>query len=128
MGYSNYGVSPEFAISGEDFQWINRFVPTEVDIEGVKPPEVGNGVAYSNAMNLWVQPWAYWNYEKITEPKYDGICQYFGRVSNKPDLIKDYHMIGIMRNVDVMIEPSVRFNIQCTVEAVLPQGPTTPTE
>jgi hypothetical protein len=122
------GTSPLITISAEEMSLTNVHNITKVKIDGVKPPEVAQGSAFSHAMNLWIQLWPHWNYNKITEPKYDGIGDDIGQISNRPDFIKDYHAIGIMRNVDAYLRPSFFSHIYAQANMPTPTPPPTPAD
>jgi hypothetical protein len=107
----NYGTSPYVKITSESMRLNLYQNVAKLGALVVKPPSLNIGGAVSAAMGAWVQPWPLWNYSKLTEPKFDGICNYIGTISNKPDMISNYHFIGLMRNVDVAIAPQYQADI-----------------
>ena len=114
------GASPSFSITAENIVDYQYHKVAEVDIKGAHPPALGEASNYSESF-AWKNVHSPFNFEPIVEPKYDGHAQYFGHVSNRPDFIKDYHMIGIMRQVDVIIKP----NLKCAIfESTKAPGPT----
>lgn len=117
------GISPAFPITAEEF--LQRFVQciTRVSIDGVPPPTLGENGGYSGAMT-YVNAWYPWIDEKIVEPKYDGICVHLGIPSNHPTLIKDYHMIALMRATDMVLDPNYRGMMWAEVDDVTPASPT----
>jgi hypothetical protein len=117
------GISPFIVVSSEELTSLKSHDITDVDIDGVKPPTLADGAAYSPAINMFIQPHSTFNFNKITEPKYDGIADKIGRVSNVPDFISDYHFIGIMRNVDEIISPEYRAHITVNAHSPSTIGP-----
>ena len=117
------GISPAFPITAEEF--LQRFVQgiTRVSIEGVSPPTLGEEGGYSGSMT-YVNLWYPWIDEKIVEPKYDGICVHLGVPSNRPTLIKDYHMIALLRATDRVLDPNYEGLIWAEVDDVTPDDPT----
>lgn len=122
------GTSPAITITAENFDYQRVHQITDVSIDGVSPPEIANGSAYSHSMGLWKQVWSDWNYCKIVEPKFDGIAQNLGIISNMPDFIKDYHFIGLMRNVDIYLAPSYKAHIFVEAHVPTPSKPPTADE
>lgn len=120
------GTSPFVTITAEDMEVSSVHHITSTSLVGVNPPNVGQGSAFSHSMNLWVQPWATWNYSKLTEPKFDGIGDDIGQISNMPDFIKGYHFIGIMRNVQAYLKPSFFSHIFVEAHMPTPTPPPTP--
>jgi len=99
------GTSPTTTITAEDMNPLHPHIISDVDATGiVRPPELGVGGSPSEAMS-YIQPWPSWNYTKMTEPKFDGVTQYLGQMSNRPDFISDYHFIGLMRNAELILGP-----------------------
>lgn len=99
------GVSPVFSVSAEDMRETKVSLTAGADQgDAVNPPSVGPGAAVSEAMNL-IQPWQSWNFSHVAEPKFDGICQHVGTISNRPDFISEHHMIGLLRNIDDALRP-----------------------
>ena len=112
------GVSPLFTVTAENFILDSLLSLTPVDIDGVLPPWLGDdgGLSYAHTlMNLWFP----WIDEKICEPKYDGICKYFGMPSNRPTYIKDYHVLTLFRATDYILKPNYQGRFEATVD-----GPT----
>ena len=118
------GVSPSFTITAEDFllRYFTQLTP--VDIDGVPPPVFGVDGGVSTGMD-YVNLWFPWIDEKIVEPKYDGVCVYFGVPSNRPTFIKDYHMISLFRACDYLLQPIYQGSFQATVSPVIPNPPGT---
>jgi len=118
------GVSPTFPVTAEEF--IKRYIQriSFTSIQGVQPPTLGAQGGFSTAHNLRNR-WFPWIDEKIVEPKYDGVSQFLGTPSNRPTLIKDYHMIAMMRAVDEILSPNYVGTIQVIVDTVVPISPPT---
>ncbi|MGQ4893426.1 MAG: hypothetical protein ACP6IQ_02235 [Candidatus Njordarchaeia archaeon] len=115
------GTSPYVKITAEDLTYkpVNESLKVSRDRE-VSPPVLGNGNSYSVLLDLR-QSWNAW-YTKLTEPKFDGVGQYLGQVTNNPDFIKDYHMILIMRNVETIIAPRYKALIRGSASMPQPKG------
>jgi len=116
------GISPTFPVTGEEFKYILVQSLTKVNIDGVSPPAGGEHGGYSHAMSF-VNKWFPWIDEKIIEPKYDGVCQFLGVPSNRPTLVKDFHIIALYRAVDYILAPSYLCTIETVVDPVTPNGP-----
>jgi len=115
------GTSPYIKISAEEMTYkpVNESPKVSRDRE-VSPPVLGEGNSYSSLLELQ-QQWNAW-YTKLTEPKFDGVGQYLGQVTNNPDFIKDYHMIFIMRNVEAIIAPRYKALIRGNANMPQPKG------
>lgn len=116
---TSIGVSPSFPVTAEEFENHYRQAVTRIAIDGVEPPISIAGIGVSAAMKL-VNLWFPWIDEKIVEPKYDGAGRYLGQVTNKPDFIKDYWFIAMMRAVDYVLAPRYDAHIAATVGTVAP--------
>jgi hypothetical protein len=125
MAFTSYGVSPAMKISAENLtvRYYNK--EERVNIK-VKPPLIGIGGSFSEAMEKCDNPWAEWNACKITEPKYDGISGRIGYISNQPDFIQDKHIIGLMRLVSRYIRPEYKSNIHVAATSPDPKNPPAP--
>jgi hypothetical protein len=120
------GVSPPFSITAEELI-LNYFTAvTRIAIDGVEPPSLGAYGGSSVAFNL-KNHWFPWIDEKLVEPKFDGVCQHLGVVSNRPTVFKDFHMITLMRAIDYILTPQYYGYITAEVDTVLPEPPPTPT-
>lgn len=53
-------------------------------------------------------------FNKIVEPRFDGIGIYTGQPVNFPDFISEQHMIGIMRATEKILEPKYEAMIKST--------------
>lgn len=121
------GTSPMISIPAEGFKLTRYMKITGTGVSTlISPPSLASGGAFSHSMNMWIQPFPLWNFSKITEPKFDGIGQHIGMITNRPDFISDFHMIGIMRNVDVVLAPSYYSHILSTATTPTPVAPPTP--
>jgi hypothetical protein len=123
MSNRSNGVSFEFSVSSEDIEEVVYATLNGSVGLTISPPDIADGLTSSKAMDMWVQSWPHWNYQKISEPKYDGFAAVTGIPSNKPDLIKDYHMIGLMRNVDEFLKPDYSSNILSMSTSTTPIPP-----
>lgn len=111
--YTSYGTSPAIVITAEDLQMHYYNKQTKVDME-IKPPLAGLGQAITYATEKWSNPWQDWSFSKLTEPKFDGIADKIGVISNQPDLIQDAHIISLMRLVSKYNSPEYRAVINTT--------------
>lgn len=118
------GTSPTFAIAAEEFVRHYLARVTRVAIDGVEPPTQGEGGGMSEALRL-VNQWSPWIDEKIIPPKFDGVCQYLGVVSNRPTHMRDYHWIALMKAVDYLLAPRYSGLIISKVDTVIPAPPPT---
>lgn len=120
------GTSPMISIPAESFNLTRYMTITSIGITiPVNPPSIANGGAFSHAMSMWLQPYPIINYNKITEPKFDGIGKHIGMITNRPDFISDFHMIGIMRNVDAVLAPNYHSHIMGIGNTPTPVAPPT---
>lgn len=124
FSFSSLGVSPPFSITAEQFVLDQLSSVTRIAIDGVEPPTLGAFGGYSHAMDARFL-WHPWGDEKLVEPKFDGVCQYLGQVSNAPTPIRDYHMITLMRAVDYALSPRYSAYITVTAGTVTPATPPT---
>lgn len=113
------GISPAFPVTAEELQASEHQSVTLTNINGVQPPILGAQGGPSQAHNL-MNKWYPWIDEKICVPKYDGVGVFLGQATNRPTLIKDYHMIAIMRAVDYILAPVYVGTITATVDTVIP--------
>jgi hypothetical protein len=120
------GVSPTFPISAEELTLNYRSAVTRIAIDGVHPPIMGVGGGYSHAMDL-INRWFPWIDAKLVEPKFDGVGQWTGQITNRPTFISDYHMISLMRAADRILKPAYIATILVTVTTITPIAPSTPT-
>jgi hypothetical protein len=118
---TNSGVSPPFSVSGEGLVIQYRTAVTRISIDGVEPPVVTpEGV--SEAMRL-TNRWSPWIDEKLAAPRYDGVSRYLGTPSNRPSMIKDYHLIALCRAVDYVLRPRFVAYIKAEVDSPTPTPP-----
>jgi hypothetical protein len=123
--FTAYGTSPYVTITAEQMKNHLYSGDSKVDL-AIRPPVMGVGNAKSHAVNKWEGYWNHWAFEKITEPKYDGIADKIGQMSNQPDVVKDYHFIALMRTVSQLIRPEFKSNINmytATPEPIKPNAP-----
>jgi len=125
LNVGGIGVSPGFAITGEEFLLHLLQGVTRITIDGVEPPTQGAGGGYSVALQLY-NFWFPWVDEKIVESKFDGVCQQLGTMSNRPTYVRDYHMIALMRAVDYILAPRYWGQIVATADSVVPVPPNVP--
>ena len=123
-----YGTSPFISISAESMKMAKYSHSALMKYRNVvRPPVIQPANAVSTSMDTWIQKWPLWNFNKVTEPKFDGIGKYTGIISNRPDHISSFHFIGIMRNVDDMLKPNYVADILVTVQGTpsftAPPGP-----
>ena len=119
LNISSVGVSPAFAVSAEELElWLTQSV-MKVSTLGVQPPTLGAGGGPSVA-HLLRNAWFPWIDEKIVEPKWDGVAVLTGTISNRPTMIKDFHMITLMRAVDYLLQPRYMGKIIASVGGVIP--------
>jgi hypothetical protein len=103
---SSYGTSPAVVISRERMKEGKYHKIISQTISNVNPPSVTTGNGVSVAITRWVQSWPTFNFDRISIPRFDGVSQYTGVPSNRPDFIKDYHFIGVMRCIDRYLSPT----------------------
>ena len=125
LSTTSTGISPAFPISAEEFRIWYGAVVTRIDIDGVQPPMLGANGGFSR-MHAILNLWHPWLDEKIVEPKWDGICQFTGTISNRPTYVKDYHTISVMRAVDHLLAPVYIGEIRARVGSVTPTPPPRP--
>ena len=121
------GTSGGFVITGEDMQAIHYQQIIDVGVQDANPPVMGDGTAVSLAMTKWINPWPEFTFDAITVPKYDGIAFYLATPMNKPDFVKDYHYISLMRATDYYLSPAYDGFISCSAEgSPAPNAPIVP--
>lgn len=125
--FAAISTSPAFTITAEEFLWEYLASVTRVTIDGVEPPRLGLDLGYSYSMAI-MNEWSPWIDDKIVEPKFDGVCQYLGTVSNQPTLIRDYHWIALMRAVDYLLAPRYVGLILALVDTAVPIPPPLPND
>jgi hypothetical protein len=118
------GTSPIFEITAEEFKLVESSVVTPLRGDWVPSPALGANGGVSQAMLLTNQ-WFPWIDEKLVMAKFDGICQYFGIISNRPTFIKDYHIITLMRATDRLLAPMYQGIIFASVTTPAPGPPPT---
>ena len=116
------GVSPQFKITAEEFKLDFLTTVTDINIDGVKPPNLGPDGGTSVAMD-WINLWFPWIDDKLVEPKYDGVARYLGMPSNRPSYIKDFHIITLFRAVDYVMAPKYEALFIATVDQPTPIAP-----
>lgn len=126
MAVSSYGTSPNVVISRERMLAGKYHDIVSTALESVQPPVINVGNAVSVAMTKWVQPWPTFNFDKISYPKFQGIARYTGTPSNRPDFVKDYHFIGVMRCIDRFLSPTYSAFIFTTATGPWASPPPTP--
>ena len=53
-------------------------------------------------------------FNKIVEPRFDGIGQYTGQPVNFPDFVSEHHLIGVMRATESILAPKYKAMIKGT--------------
>lgn len=106
MADSNFGTSSSYTILLQNMQTKKYHRVSKFDLSKTHPPQIEiNKSNVSVAVQKWITPWPVISFEKINFPKYEGLNQYIGEASNKPDYIKDYHLIALARNIDYWSKP-----------------------
>jgi len=101
------GTSGDTDISNEDFNEIKFHRVIDFDLGDLpSPPTINIGNTGSVAMTKFVTPWPEISFEKIAYPRWDGVTQYQGDISNRPSFVSDYHFISLMRNIDIYLSPN----------------------
>ena len=112
---SNTGTSELFNIVIQNMQTMKFHKVTKFDLTVAHPPVLKpNSSQGIHAIEKWITPWPEISFERVSFPKYEGIYQYLGEPSNKPDFIKDYHIISLMRNIDYWSKPAYDARIKAT--------------
>lgn len=128
MATQNTGTSGKIIISKLNMRENQYFKVSKFTLDEAHPPIVSENDKNSIlALKKWINPWPEISFEKINFPKYDGsnnvvgdagVYQYLGEPSNKPDYIKDYHIISLARLVDYWAEPAWEGKIVAKVTSV----------
>lgn len=113
---SNVGTSDFFGIKFENMSKSYYHNVTKFDLSKTHPPQIESTKLGCHAITKWITPWPEISFEKINFPKYEGVYEYLGEPSNKPDYIKDYHVISLARNIDYWAEPEFKASLKCTVK------------
>jgi len=106
MAITNSGVSPKFVIGAEPISAKNYQTVKAVNITEAKPPVLNSNNSFSLAITKWTNPFPEFMFDAISTAKYDGVAMYLGVPSNQPDVIKDYHYIGLLRGIDYYLAPT----------------------
>lgn len=117
-GTSNKIIITDEPVNEQKYHSIAKYVNQMV----ASPPSLAPGNGVSTAMLKWVNPWPEFAFDKISEPRYDGVGQHTGTITNRPDLIKDYHFISLMRTIDIYNAPDYHATIDCQVNSVRSAG------
>jgi hypothetical protein len=118
---SKFGTSTEYNIVLLNMETLKYHKVTDFDMSVTHPPKIDTSLSTPNIKSVekWITPWPEISFEKVNFPKYDGgVHQYLGEPSNKPDFIKDYHLIAIARNIDAWSEPTFSAYIKAVVNSV----------
>lgn len=128
MATNNTGTSGKIIISKLNMRENQYFKVSKFSLDQANPPIVkANDNNSIFALKKWINPWPEISFEKINFPKYDGsntetgsagFYQYLGEPSNRPDYIKDYHVISLARLVDYWAEPVWEGKILAKVNSV----------
>ena len=131
MSTQNTGTSIKFPVIIQNMREAQYFKVAKFSLKEANPPSVKINTAEDAAnavfaIKKWINPWPEIAFEKINFPKYSGanlgksagVYQYLGEPSNKPDYIKDYHVISLARLVDYWAEPRWEGKITATVTSV----------
>lgn len=120
---TSYGTSPRVTITRERMSEGKYHKIATQSLSNIQPPSVSTANAVSVAMTKWVQPWPTFNFNKISHPLYDRQAQYTGIPSNRPEFVKDYHFIGIMRCIDLFLSPTYNAYIFSSTSGPWPTPP-----
>ena len=116
---SNFGTSKTYNIVLQNMETMKFHKVTDFDMSVTHPPKIDVKNPSITSVEKWITPWPEISFEKVNYPKYNGgVQQYLGEPSNRPDFIKDYHIISIARNIDYWSEPIFKSYIKTNVSSV----------
>ncbi|MCK9279258.1 MAG: hypothetical protein M0P71_01330 [Melioribacteraceae bacterium] len=124
MSLTATGVSPKIIITAEDYQMHNYGNLSKLYKGMVNPPVIDKTGIFSGK-GAGQQIYPTWNFEKIVEPRFEGVSVHTGRPSNKPDFISEVSIIGLLRSVDLYIAPRYAGFIKTRVKTPKPKPPST---
>jgi hypothetical protein len=122
MEITAVSVSPRITITAEDFRLRRPGGISKIYRGIVNPPVIDKtGVFSSQAINQQVYPT--WNFEKIAEPRYEGVAAFMGTPSNRPEFVSEHHIIGILRSIDLYLAPKYAGFIKTRTKTPRPAVP-----
>lgn len=107
MEMANFGTSSRIKIGGENMKPQNGLTLSPIensDLVAVPPAPIGDQP--SEAMYAYQNHDRDFIFQKICPPMYGpngSVPRYTGIPANEPDLIADFHFIGLMRAIDDML-------------------------
>lgn len=122
MSLTAIGVSPKIIITAENYQ-LRRFGNISKLYRGIVNPPIIDKSGIFSQQSIVQQTYPTWNFEKIVEPRFEGVAVYTGVPSNKPDFISEVDMIGILRSVDSYLAPKYAGLIKTRVKTPKPKTP-----
>lgn len=117
------GTSPKFTVGGQNMNQTNYQTIIDVTLDEAKPPVLSAGDSLSLAVTKWINPWPEFTFDAITVPKYDGVAFYLATPRNRPDFVKDYHFIALMRATDYYLAPAYDSYISCSTSGTPAPNP-----
>lgn len=78
----------------------------------LQPPLVDSKRTPTGLTDCTVSKLHHFAFNKIVEPRFDGMGQYTGQPINFPDFVSEHHMIGIMRATEICLKPKYEAIIQ----------------
>lgn len=115
-------VSPKIIITAENFR-LRRYSGMSKIYRGMVNPPVIDKTGIFSPQSLSQQLYPTWNFEKITEPRYEGVAVFMGVPSNKPEHISEHHVIGILRSIDTYLAPQYAGFIKTRTKTPRPTVP-----
>ena len=80
----------------------------------LQPPKIDMKGTKTKLSEFTISNLHHFAFNKIVEPRFDGIGQYTGQPVNFPDFISEHHLIGIMRATEKILQPQYEAMINST--------------
>ncbi len=104
---SNMGYSYKITITAEELSMPSSLSgASKKAFTYLQPPSLDAARTPTKLATTTVSSVHYFAFNKIVEPRYDGIGKYTGEPVNFPDFISEHHFIGLMRASEIGLNPN----------------------
>jgi hypothetical protein len=88
----------------------------------LQPPKIDAKGTNTKLIEYTVTDLHHFAFNKIVEPRFDGIGLYTGQPVNFPDFISEHHFIGIMKATEKILAPRYEAMINSTTTSTTSKG------
>jgi hypothetical protein len=88
----------------------------------LQPPRIDAKGTSTSLVKYTITDLHHFAFNKIVEPRFDGIGLYTGQPVNFPDFISEHHFIGIMRATERILAPRYDAIINSTTTSTTTKG------